>query len=272
MGDISSMGFPTKIEQVSYSNQLSVTDDNTISYSIISGSLHSGLSLSSSGLISGTTSALNETSSFTVRATDLAGNFTDKAFTLFSGGFIPITWLTAGGATYSITGNGTSTSSVYKTNNNSSWAHNVYNNSDLTAPFSFEFSAEAASNGTDDGNSYKMIGVGRTASVPNLSNEGYRAFYSLYPYRTDNLSWFDPTSDGSTGGPWTNGETFVISVYANGDVKAYRKNSGLVKEWSTAYTGAWRVGASIYSINAPKGGFANGRVRAGQVWNGTQYV
>jgi len=55
-------------------------------------------------------------------------------------------------------------------------------------------------------------------------------------------------------------------------VKAYRKNSGLVKEWSTAYTGAWRVGASIYSINAPKGGFANGRVRAGQVWNGTQYV
>ncbi len=258
---------------VAYSNQLSASDDNSITYSLISGSFPTGISLSSSGLISGTSNDTAGTNySIVIRATDSSGNYTNKAFTLLISGFIPLTWTTAGGASYSITGNGTTTSSVYKTSNNESWAHNVYNNTDIYGPFSFEWSAQAASNGGDDGNSYKMIGVGKTSDIPRTDAQGYRAFYTLYPYRTDGLSWFDPTSDGSAGVPWTNGETFVISVYANGDVKAYRKNSGLVKEWSTAYTGAWRVGASIYSINSPKGGFADGRVRAGQVWNGTQYV
>ena len=255
-----------------YSNQLSTTDDNTISYSIISGSLHSGLSLSASGLISGTTSALNASSSFTVRATDSVGNFTDRAFTMYSGGFINLSWLTAGGASYSISGNGTTTSSVYKTSNNSSWAHNVYNDSNITAPFSFEFSPTAGG-GADDGQSYKMIGVGKTGSVPNTSDQGYRAFYSLYPNNTANMPWYAPDGEGNSGLSWTNGETFVISVTAGGNIKAYSKASGtLFKEWNTDYTGTWRVGASIYSINSPKGGFANARVRVGQVWNGTAYV
>ncbi len=255
-----------------YSNQLSVTDDNTVTYSILSGSLHSGLSLSSSGLISGTTSVVNASSSFTVRATDSVGNFTDRAFTMYSGGFINLSWLTAGGASYSISGNGTTTSSVYKTSNNSSWAHNVYNDSNITAPFSFEFSPTAGG-GADDGQSYKMIGVGKTGSVPNTSDQGYRAFYSLYPNNTANMPWYAPDGEGNSGLSWTNGETFVISVTAGGNIKAYSKASGtLFKEWNTDYTGTWRVGASIYSINSPKGGFANARVRVGQVWNGTAYV
>ena len=262
----------SSVANESYSNQLSTTDDNTVSYSIISGSLHSGLSLSSSGLISGTTSALNETSSFTVRATDLAGNFTDRAFTLYSGGFVNLTWTSAGGASYSISGNGTTTSSVYKTSNNASWAHNVYNDSNITAPFSFEFSVTAGG-ASDDGQSYKMVGVGKTGSIPNTSDQGYRAFYTLYPNNTANMPWYAPDGEGNTGLSWTNGETFVISVTASGNIKAYSKANGtLYKEWDTGYTGPWRVGASIYSINAPKGGFANARVRIGQVWNGTAYV
>jgi len=261
-----------------YSNQLSATDDSSLTYSIVSGSLHSGLSLSSLGLISGTTSAINSTASFTIRVTDSLGQYADRAFTLFSGGYVPLTWTTAGGASYSITGNGTTTSSVYKTNNNNSWNHNVYNNSNLTAPFSFEWSAEAAPNGSDDGNSYKMIGVGKTGDIPKTDNEGYRAFYTIYPHRTDNIFWYAPSYEspeisGSIGLSWSNGDTFVFSVFANGDIKVYKKSNGvLYKEWSTGYTGSWRVGASIYSINAPKGGFANARVRAGQIWNGTAYV
>ena len=259
---------------VAYSNQLSASDDNSITYSLISGSFPTGISLSSSGLISGTSSDTAGTNySIVIRATDSSGNYTDKAFTLLISGFIPLTWTTAGGASYSITGNGTTTSSVYKTTNNESWAHNVYNNTDIYGPFSFEWSAQAASNGGDDGNSYKMVGVGRTSDIPRLDNQGYRAFYTLYPHRTDTMNWYSPTTDGNTGLSWVNGDIFVFSVFANGDIKAYKKSNGvLYKEWNTGHTGPWRVGASIYSINAPKGGFADARVKIGQIWNGTQYV
>lgn len=263
----------TAEQNVAYSNQLSVTDDNAITYSIApSSSLPSGLSISSSGLISGTPSGSGATS-FTIRATDTAGNFSDRTFSLFIGSYLVLNWITAGGASYSITGAGTTTSSVYKTSNNDQWNHNVYNNTAIYGPFSFEFSAQAASNGGDDGNSYKMVGVGRIANIPRLDSQGYRAFFTLYPHRTDNMSWYDPTTDGSAGLGWSNGDTFVFSVFANGDIKAYNKNTGvLYKTWNTGYTGEWRVGASIYSINSPKGGFANGRVRLGQIWDGTQYV
>ncbi len=259
---------------VAYSNQLSASDDNSITYSLISGSFPTGISLSSSGLISGTSNDTAGTNySIVIRATDSSGNYTDKAFTLLLSGFIPLTWTSAGGASYSITGNGTTTSSVYKTTNNESWAHNVYNNTDIYGPFSFEWSAQAASNGGDDGNSYKMVGVGRTSDIPRLDNQGYRAFYTLYPHRTDSMNWYSPTTDGNTGIGWVNGDIFVFSVFANGDIKAYKKSNGvLYKEWNTGHTGPWRVGASIYSINAPKGGFADARVKIGQIWNGTQYV
>ena len=260
------------ISNESYSNQISATDDNTISYSITSGSLPSGITLSSSGLISGTTSASNQSFSFTVRAIDPAGNFSDRSFTLFVANYLALTWTTAGGASYSITGNGTTTSSVYKTSNTDQWSHNVYNNSNISAPFSFEFSATSGG-ATDDGQSYKMIGVARVGDLPRTDAEGYKAFYTLYPHFTNAMSWYDPSTNGSSPNAWVNGDTFVISVEANGNIKAYNQTRGtLYKEWSTGYTGSWRVGASIYSINSPKGGFANGRVRLGQIWNGTQYV
>jgi hypothetical protein len=87
------------------------------------------------------------------------------------------------------------------------------------------------------------------------------------------MSWYSTTTDGNTGISWVNGDIFVFSVFANGDIKAYKKSNGvLYKEWNTGHTGPWRVGASIYSINAPKGGFADARVKVGQIWNGTQYV
>lgn len=69
-----------------YSTTLSATDDGTFSYSILSGSLPAGLSINTStGVISGTPTVWSNgsASSFTVRATDDAGNTTDRAFTLY---------------------------------------------------------------------------------------------------------------------------------------------------------------------------------------------
>jgi len=255
-----------------YSNQLSATDDNTISYSIISGSLHSGLSLSSSGLISGTTSVINASSSFTVRATDSVGNFTDRAFTMYAGGYSNLSFATYGNGSMNISGSGTSTVSVFKSSNNASWTDGVYSNQEFSGPFSFEFKA-VAGGPTDDGQSYKMMGVKKSTTAPQVTSTGYRAFYSLYPNQTSRMEWYAPDFDGTAAVAWTNNDTFVISVLANGNIKAYNKNTGyLYYETNTGYTGTWNVGASIYSANNPKGGFIDGRVRVGQVWNGTQYV
>ena len=63
-----------------YSFQLSATDDSgdAPTYSLASGSLNPGLTLSSTGLISGTATGTTNTATFTVRATDVNGRFTDS--------------------------------------------------------------------------------------------------------------------------------------------------------------------------------------------------
>jgi hypothetical protein len=64
-----------------YSFQLVATDNSSITYSIVSGTLPSGLSLSSSGLISGTTTS-SSTTNITFRATDSVGNYSDATFSI----------------------------------------------------------------------------------------------------------------------------------------------------------------------------------------------
>jgi hypothetical protein len=70
----------------SVSLQLATTDDesNTITYSVSAGSLPGGLSLSSSGLISGTIIAVSGTYSFTVSASDGSNTGQTRAFSITS--------------------------------------------------------------------------------------------------------------------------------------------------------------------------------------------
>ncbi len=65
----------------SYSKQLQVTSDTSVTYTLASGSLPSGITLSSSGLISGTTSSTSNFS-ITIRATDAVGNYADQTLAL----------------------------------------------------------------------------------------------------------------------------------------------------------------------------------------------
>lgn len=74
---------PTYTKNSSYSTTLVAVDDNlgAVSYSLVSGSLPSGLSLeSSSGIISGIPTSSSH-ATFTIRATDPSGNYTDRQFT-----------------------------------------------------------------------------------------------------------------------------------------------------------------------------------------------
>ena len=81
-GDIPAVG-----SGIAYSYQLSATSGTAggaLTYTLQTGSLPSGISLSSSGLISGTGSGnVGSTFTFTVRATDELGTYTDRQFNTF---------------------------------------------------------------------------------------------------------------------------------------------------------------------------------------------
>jgi hypothetical protein len=78
----------------SVSIQLSATDDesSTITYSVTSGSLPNGLSLSSAGLISGTMSANPATYTFTVSASDGINTAVTRSFSII----VPLPTITGG--------------------------------------------------------------------------------------------------------------------------------------------------------------------------------
>lgn len=84
---------PIFTKNVAYSTTVSATEDESdaITYSLVSGSLPTGLTLSSAGVISGTpTSSIN--ASFTIRATVTAsGTVADRAFTMANAGPVWVT-------------------------------------------------------------------------------------------------------------------------------------------------------------------------------------
>lgn len=80
--------------EASYSNQLVASGGDaaaTLTYTITGGSLPTGISLSSTGLLSGNSSeAIGTTSSFVVRASDDGGAYTERSFTLLTKAPLPI--------------------------------------------------------------------------------------------------------------------------------------------------------------------------------------
>jgi hypothetical protein len=86
---------PSFTKNTAYSTTVSATDPDggTITYSYVSGSLPTGLSFNAStATISGTPTTSTDTS-YTIRATDSGGNYTDKTFTVKN---IGPTWVTSG--------------------------------------------------------------------------------------------------------------------------------------------------------------------------------
>jgi hypothetical protein len=85
---------PTFTLSSAYSTTLVATDDSEVAptYSLFSGTLPTGLSLSSGGVISGTPTS-SSPATFTVRATDNGGNYIDRQFTIANVG---PTWTTSG--------------------------------------------------------------------------------------------------------------------------------------------------------------------------------
>ena len=92
--------FPALIATTFQLSASAVLPATTVTYKLISGSLSSGLSIDSTGLISGTPTIVtnNTTSIFTIRATDDLGNIRDRTFSITITGSAKPQFTTPGGS------------------------------------------------------------------------------------------------------------------------------------------------------------------------------
>lgn len=98
-----------------YSVQLTAIDETTLActYTVTSGSLPNGITLSSSGLLSGTPTVAS-TFSFTVKATDVGGGFAERSFSISISAPIDVTFnYTGAGQSQEISTTGTYTLEVW---------------------------------------------------------------------------------------------------------------------------------------------------------------
>lgn len=137
-----------------YSVQLATTDDSGVApvYSLVSGSLPTGITLNSTGLISGTTT-VSGTFTPTVRATDANGGFTDRTFSIeFQPRYVQLLLIAGGGSGGNGVSNGGNVSG-------GGGAGGVLHNATV---------------GVSGGTSYPIvIGAGGTAYTVSNSQDGY---------------------------------------------------------------------------------------------------
>ena len=277
---------PTAIPGEAYSYQLSSTDNTSITYSISSGTIIAGTTLSSSGLISGTPSGASGTSyTFTVRATDVSGNFSERSFTSILGGYISLTFTKyyAGGTgslnDITITNNNTSSVNIYKTSGSQGpWNLGAYTQ-EVAPPLTIEY-VKYGSGSASDG--YTMAGglpTERLAEMITDTNESYHHGYNLYPAGTPTLNLYErewnTSNKISVGvGNWSSGSTFRISFYPDGRVKYYNVTSSSTPLREVDHSDFTLIRGQVnnYAANSSYGGVSNFRIYLGKVWNGSAFV
>lgn len=279
----------TPIPGEAYSYQLASTDNNTISYSVFSGTIVPGLSLSSSGLLSGTPSGSSAGTSYTfvVRATDSVGNFSDRSFTAITGGYIPLSFTPyynggpGGTSNVTITNNNTSSVNIFKTSGTNGWNIGAYGQ-EIAPPLTIEFNKNGP--GSDNSSSYTMSGGMPSENLSSMltdPNQSYFYGYMWYPVATNGeaniyeRSWTVPqVTNSPAGGSWSSGNLFRISFYPDGRVKYYNvsQSSSPKREVDHDNFTTIRPHVSLYSVDTTNGGVSNYKVYLGKVWNGSAFV
>lgn len=226
--------------------QLQATDSNTLTYSLLSGSLPSGLSLSSTGLITGTSSS-SGTSTVTIRAMDSVGNFTDKVFTID-------VFLIPSGASW-----------VYLSENLSSdastWTDTSGNNRTLTinGTGKSKISAPAANGSSKVNPALQMTETGSDFTLPNsaLSNSDNWTFIHIARYGGsaqkrifDGLSanWLSGFYNGNSGVAYQEGWINESNIHGVDWVLSSNRHNHYRSNRVTRGTS----GASSYNVSAIK--------------------
>ena len=176
-----------------------------------------------------------------------------------TGSYATLTFVAGGDLT--VTNNGTTDVTIFKTSGSSTWNNEARVAQAFTAPCTLEFFKQAA-NG-DNGVSYSMMGWNDDPTA----NASYTTLdYTAYPYRTDAYSVHHNGSEVQYGGQWDPAKKFYIVYGTDGFIRHY---NGATLLYSVFY-GTGRtvyVDSSFYSVNGTFGGFSNIRVKT-SAWQG----
>jgi hypothetical protein len=185
-------------------------------------------------------------------------------------GYETITLLTKSGSqTIVYVDNGTTNvTNTYKSAGANGWNGGWYMATGYTAPVTFEYKASASS--SDDGNSYKQIGI-NSSVVQTYANNDFAMYH--YAYNTSGFL-FQGTeiTNESVATPWNSTDTFYIVYKTNGDVEWWQAGTKFK-------TVSWGTGKTVYlsatlhktGNGSDNGSLKNIRIKRRQ-WDGTKYI
>ena len=251
----------------------SISEDNVTVELLSSG----GSQLDTSGDLGTTRSytiSHSETSggtySYTVRLTDAAGNTTDYAV---SGVALlvyeTLDFTAVGTETMSITGNLTSTVTMYKSTGGSGWNAGAVETTGFSPPVTVEFDKTATS--SSDGTTYAIISWDSDNSIQ-TGTDGRQFDWAAYPYGT--TSDWRVFNDGiqlqATSASWSNIDKKYLVYNTDGSIKHY-SGSTLMYSNVEAGTDTRYLRTAFFSSSDVHGAFSNIRVIK-FIWDGSAYV
>jgi hypothetical protein len=187
-------------------------------------------------------------------------------------GYETITLLTrTSSQTITYVGNGTTNvTNTYKSGGGNTWNGGWYT-AGYTAPVTFEYKCSAAS--SDDGNSYKQIGISDSESEASDNPSGSNVDIYHYAYFQSGANFDGSDITASTASyAWNSNDTFYIVYKTNGYLEWWQAGTK-IKEWD------WGVGKTVYlntriwkqGNGSDNGSFKNIRVKRRQ-WERTKYI
>jgi hypothetical protein len=179
----------------------------------------------------------------------------------------PLSLVAQGSGGVTITGNGTTAASFFKTSGTSAWDTQVYSLQPFTAPVTLEFNKLASPDFGDNGLSYAMIGW----NADPTTNASYSSLdWAAYPYSMNTYQVYHNNSLVQNGGTWSSSQKFYIVYDTDGWIRHYN-GSTLLYQVSTGVGRTVYLDSSLNRVNGGYGGFSNARITK-NAWNGTRYV
>ena len=187
-------------------------------------------------------------------------------------GYEIITLLTKSGSqTITYVDNGTTNvTNTYKSAGGDSWNGGWYMDTGYTAPVTFEYKTSASN--SDDGQSYKQIGISDSIITSDIGNGGAMDIYHYAYFGSGFRIQGNDVTDETVATAWNSTDTFYIVYKTNGDVEWWQAGTKF-------RTMTWGTGKTVYlsttiwkqGNGSDNGSFKNIRIKRRQ-WDGTKYI
>lgn len=194
------------------------------------------------------------------------GSASSRGFGNIDNSYIPLDFVTTGSTdTITITNNGSTGVTAFKTAGSAVWNSHIYCTVPFTAPCTVEFTKLALS--TDAGTAYSMLGW----SLNPTTNASYQTVTSAsYPYLTTTYQVYASGALIHNAGAWNPALRFYLSYGLDGFIRHYN-GSTLLMSHNVGVNQTFYIDSSFYSVNATLGGFSDIKAIR-KIWNGSTYV